>query len=322
MKAKNFAMILPAVVWAGVANAAPVGLTFSGEIKANTVGQANYDPLQSAGADIGLSWRNSGAINLGFDAEITSFVPLGSSRDFMDNATTIWGGVVLASDWGDLTLGNPRGIAHDLNLPSETAAAESLESLLGFTGLTKAALIEGGKLSIQTSGVTDIRTVGATFYQGQGPVNYGFGLHQMDVEGSIFDVTEMSLSYGFGAARAYGLYERMQDDFGGAIIKSTLGARYDLEKWNFGVEMVKVDFDQIPMARNKLFVAYHPSDKITLTAQAENFNLDSDSTNVFGVKGEYRFGQNIFAELGVLQAADENVLGFDRLTSLTVGYRF
>lgn len=114
---------------------ASTGLKFSGDARYE-YNRRGSDTETTLFGDLRAEWRapSSGAIGFGADLQIAT---IQSSGDFVDNEyTEVWGGAVVTTPYGELTLGRPRSVIDGLSLATKLGGSELVDILFSLTSMT------------------------------------------------------------------------------------------------------------------------------------------------------------------------------------------
>lgn len=266
-------------------------------------------------ADIGLSWRadQSGAFGFGADFELSSAKDFDGSSTVSD--TQIWGGAVVSTSFGELTLGNPRPRAGQISVAPILGNAGLHDRDLGLQGLSNVSFLD--ILSVQANG-TSPSVYGAGFAGSSGALSYSIAMHRAENDVFLVDATEITLAYKSGAVHLYGAVETY--DFGTtANRKSLIGANYTLDAWELGVEQMSSDLSGFDASRVMAYGTFAVNESVDLSLQVGSINDSADVFNTVGVSGTYAFESGAYVSAGYLSAKNTTL---DKAASLTLGFTF
>ena len=292
-----FAFAAPAALALDLGN----GFSIVGDVELEYVA-GDGDDFSLGYADLTLSWRS--ASGLGADLSLVSLNDLGDNEG--DHA--LWGGIVVATAIGDVTIGSPRPLMADFSTAPELGT-------VGLYSTGEFGLIFGSYLDIigTYSGFIDI--YGVTLEGQSGGLTYGLGVHSLRAEGNSVDAFEVTARYRMDDAEIYGGFETidLQPD---GYRKAMVGGRYIQDLWSAGIEVSSIrGFGVIDESYTKVYADHQVFNGLTLGIQY--LDLGDAGNNLIGLSGVYEFGPGGFAELGYVSNTDG-----DHQTTAAVGFRF
>jgi hypothetical protein len=252
-----------------------------------------------------LGWRSQGggAIGLGVDLGVDGFHNL----DGGDQREVFWGGLVLTTAAGDLTVGAARPVLVDLfDLPKLGGSTLLDLQLRSLTGPLAKAFAVGA----------DEQLYGVSFRGGSGNLTYALSYHEPESDPISF--LEAGMTYQLGNSLLKAGVEMFE--IGGLdITLLSLGATHDLQRLTLGLHLSEAVDGPADLTSVKLFGAYQITDAFGVEAMVQDVDASSGTFRGYGISGEYGFGGG-YARLGVAEAdgfgADDTVL------DAAVGFRF
>jgi hypothetical protein len=281
------------------------GFTLTGDVELEYVSPDGGDDSTFGFTDLTLGWRSQGggAVGVGFDLSLVSFHDLDSEFD----ESVFWGGLVLTTAYGDVTIGSPRPLLDQLPKTPDIGAARVLDLELGF--------LSGSTLAYFKLLDSDIDVYGISFKGASGAFNYGAAVHQADQGGDNADVIELVVGYTLDQVELYAAFENL-DSGATDFQKFIVGGRYSADRWSVGAEATDFDVSGSSVSTFKLFADYNVTEALAIGAQALEIS-DGGNQRVYGLTGEYGFGSGGFAELGYF-----DVDGSGDAVTASIGYRF
>ncbi len=253
--------------------------------------------------DTTIGWRSQGGGGLGFgvDLSLVAIENLRSSNDF----NAVWGGLVVATGFGEVTLGRPRSLLETMIISPTLGGGDVF--VLELEG-TSGSFLELTGLS------SGIDIYGLSFKGGSGGLSYGAAIHQLDGTSSDSTLVELAAAFETGNLRFQGAFETF--DLGGTRSdKILLGATYDQDVWSAGLLLPRQDTGSA-VTTTKVFGDYALSDIVTLGAQIWRQDTGSSDATLYGLTAEFGSDSGAFGELGVVgQSGDQRF-------NASVGYRF
>jgi len=225
-----------------------------------------------------------------------------------DDYTTFWGGLVLTTSFGEVTLGRPRPLLDTLSLTPDVGAVRIYDLELG--------AITGSFLAAQAQFDTGIDVYGVSLKGTSGAFSYGAALHHVDAGSDTAEVLELTGGFDAGDARVYGGYE-MLDDGSDNLRKLILGARYGADRWAIGAELANFRSGSDDGTVYELYGEYEVTEGLAIGAQYKNYD-DLFGDSLYGVSGIYSMGSGGFAELGYADISGAS----DGIVSASIGFRF
>lgn len=280
------------------------GFSIIGEVELEyTKGETNSASIINT--DITLRWRSEGsaAISFGFDAAIESLYVYEDSED----NTLFWGGVVMTTGFGDLTVGAARPVAETVyDFPDFGSA--SVNRFLLFpatrTGITFFATI------------ADEQVAGVSLVGASGNLGYGISLHELSTAGNEVRSSQLALTFQAGNTMVMGGFETLAVS-GSATDATTyrVGVLHDFGTLELGAEYAALEASTGSTQRvTRLHAAYEVFQDVTLRADLGKFNGSGTSENLWALGAEYRFGNGGFVQGGATSVGDEETwdvgLGF------------
>ncbi len=301
----RFLGILAAASLATPAAALDFGNSFSvkGVVELSYLSSGGGSDSSIGYGDVTLGWRSQagGQIGYGFDLGIVAFADL----DGGDTASAVWGGLVLTTSAGDITIGNPRPLLKTMFAPPSIGGARILDfeletftgSLLEFTGLAD-----------------DLTTYGISFQGTSGALTYGASYHRLDTENA--DIVELVGAYAVGNTVLKAGYETIRGG-GMSLDKYLLGATYAVDRWSVGAVLSSFNLGMGDATGFRLYGDYAVTDKFKIGAQAITVDFGGSQT-LYGLTGEYGFGSGGYARLGFADVSGSS----DPFYTASVGFRF
>jgi hypothetical protein len=284
------------------------GFTLSGEVELEYLTNGSGEDESFGFADVTLGWRSQGGGQMGFGFDLT----LVDYEDLTDSESvnTFWGGLVLTTGFGEVTVGNPRPL---LKTMIDTPDIGGIR-VFNF----EISSITGSSLEVLAL-FADFDMYGISFKGGTGPLSYGASYHQIDAPGPEIDAIELAVNYQIGKTLIQGGVEVLDNGVSSAE-KLLLGATYVEDRWSAGAMLTKATQGSTDVTAIKLFGDYSISEAFSVGAQVLTLDVDgSDSQTFYGISGEYGFGPGGFAQLGVFSSDNS---GADEVYSASIGYRF
>jgi Gram-negative porin len=281
------------------------GFSVTGDVELEYLTEGGSDDSANGFADVTLGWRSQagGAIGFGFDLTVNTIQQL----DEGDGFTSYWGGLVLTTGVGEVTVGNPRPLLKTMINSPDVGAARLYD--LEFSTITGSTM----ELVALTN---DENLYGISFKGGAGALTYGASYHS--VEGENIDIVELAANYTVGNTLIQGGLELI-DTPTASLEKVLIGATQSYDRWSAGAIVGRVSQGSEDVNSLKIFGDYNVTDALTVGAQVLTINGGGDSETYYGVSGEYGFGPGGFANLGLLDS-DNN--GGDAVYNASVGFRF
>jgi hypothetical protein len=281
------------------------GFSLTGDVELEYLSPDGGEDTTFGFTDLTLGWRSQGggAVGVGFDLSVVSYHDFDSDFD----ESVFWGGLVLTTAFGDVTVGSPRPLLDLLPKTPDIGGARVLDLELGF--------LTGSTLAYFKLLDSDVDVYGISFKGESGAFNYGAAVHQADGVGDKADVIELVVGYSLDQAELYAAFEKL-DDGSTDLQKFIVGGRYTAERWSVGAEATDFDASGSSVSTFKLFADFNVTDALTVGAQALEISQDG-SQRIYGLTGEYGFGTGGFAELGYFDADGSS----DAVTA-SIGYRF
>lgn len=281
------------------------GFTLTGDVELEYISPDGGDDVTFGFTDLTLGWRSQGggAVGLGFDLSLVSFHDLDDGQD----ESAFWGGLVLTTAFGDVTIGTPRPLLDQLPKTPDIGAARALDLELG--------LFSGSYLAYFNLFDSSLNVYGVSLKGSSGAFSYGAAVHRAESGGDKADVIELAIGYELDATELYAAFE--QFDAGPVDLqKLIVGARYSAERWSIGAEASNLDAPGTSVSTVKLYGDYKVTDALTIGAQALEIS-EGGGERIYGLSGEYGFGSGGFAELGYF-----DVDGSGDAVTASIGYRF
>ena len=278
------------------------GFTLSGDVELEYI--SSNGSTESIGfVDATLGWRSQAGSAVGFGFDLT---PVGFSfLDTGDTSSTFWGGLVLTTAVGEVTIGNPRPLLTTMINAPELGGYRILE--LEFSQITGSTL---EVIALQS----DEQLYGVSFKGSSGALAYGASYHT--VEGSAADILELVATYQLGNILIQSGAETIRGS-GTSFNKFLIGATYAADRWSAGVLVSSANALGTDVTTTRLFADYAVSDALTIGAQ--KMSIDGPfSGSLYGVSAEYGFASGGFAQLGVIGSSP----GGDTAYTASIGFRF
>jgi hypothetical protein len=258
-------------------------------------------------ADLTASWRSRGDGGLGFGADVT----LEAVRLFNtgDNLSVFWGGLVLTTGFGEITVGAPRPILVDFLATPDLAGSSIVEfdfseGKIG-PSLTAAQLLVTGK---------EIDFYGVSLKGSAGALDYGVGLHQIDAGSGDINVLELGARYRIDRLiLTAGAELRDFSTVSGTQELWTVGALYEADRWSIGAQARQAqDPGSDSVTSLRVYGDYAVTEALTIGVQAVDAETLGDT--VYGISAQYEVGMG-FAGLGYLGGSTEALVA-------NIGLRF
>lgn len=278
------------------------GFTLTGDIELEYLVSDGDD--QTVGlTDLTLSWRSQsgGGLGFGFDLGVQSF------HDFDDNSnpSILWGGLVLTTGFGEVTVGNPQPFLDTIADRPAIGGIDAYQVELG--------LFTGSSLSYFLLTAPSLDSYGVSFAGSSGDLSYGVALHRVEQGSDNAEVYSAMLAYSFGGTRVYAAFEDLREG-GDSYRKIMLGGEYDAETFRLGANVTDLTIGATSEQTTELYAEYNVTDSFVLGAQVFDF---ASVTTLYGISGTYGFAQGGFAELGY--ATDDDG---DDVVSASIGWKF
>jgi hypothetical protein len=287
------------------------GFTLTGEVELE---YAHYDGAGTnqgayAFVDLGLKWRGQAAngFGLGVDVDLVGTDATGSDSDF----SKVWGGLVLTTDLGDLTIGTPRSLIKTMILAP---------NLGGFTAFERSNDSFGGSW-LESFGVADFVNISGVSFKGtKGVLSYGASYNWIssDLPGdSKQRILELAAVLETGKIRLQAGFQQ-REFLGVSVIRRSLGATFTGDRLSAGVLRSETPSGFFPTSSTLVFADYDITDALTLGAQANQTQIGNFWTNIYGLTGEYTLANGAFAQAGLYSAPDYDVTHAE----VSIGFRF
>lgn len=282
------------------------GFSVTGDVELEYVKPEGGSSFSFGYGDLTLGWRSQagGAVGLGFDLTGIAVHDLDNS----DTYSMVWGGLVLTTSFGEVTIGRPRPLLDTLSPSPDIGALRVLELELG--------TISGSLLASEALFDPGLDVYGVSLKGAAGTFSYGAALHQVDTGSAKADVLELTAGYQAGATRIYGGFE-MLDFASDDIRKLILGARHGADRWAVGAEVVTFRAGSNEGTTYELYGEYEVIEGLAIGAQVQNLD-DIIGESIYGVSGVYSMGSGGFAELGYAKISGSD----SGIVSASVGFRF
>lgn len=253
--------------------------------------------------DLTLSWRSQsgGGVGFGFDLGVQSF----HDFDANTNPSVLWGGLVLSTGFGEVTVGNPKPFLDTISDRPAIGGIDAYQVELG--------LYSGSSLTYFLLSAPSLDSYGVSFAGGSGDLSYGVALHRIEQGSDHAEVYSAMLAYSFGAARVYAAFEDLKEG-GDSYRKIMLGGEYEAETFRLGANVTDLTVGPDNGTTTELYAEYDVTESFVLGAQV--FDFDS-LTTLYGISGTYGLAQGGFAELGY--ATDDDG---DDIISASIGWKF
>lgn len=280
------------------------GFSLTGEVELEYIDFAD-DSDAALWVDVTLGWRSQGggAIGVGFDLGVDGFANL----DGGDSRGVFWGGLVVTTAAGDLTVGAARPVLADIyDLPKLGGSTLVTLELRSATGPIAGALAVLG----------DEQLYGVSFKGSSGNLTYGISYNEPEDEPLSF--LEAGVTYRIGNSLLKAGIETI--GIGGIdLTLVSLGATHDFQRLSLGVHLTELVDGPSDVSNVQVFGSYQVTDALTVEAMVQDIDGSGTSIRGYGVSGEYSFG-GAFARLG---AASIDGFGTDdTLLDAAVGFRF
>jgi hypothetical protein len=283
------------------------GFTVSGDVELEYSADEIGNEGSTAFIDATLGWRSQagGSIGFGFVLDLVGMESFGAGF----SASAITGGLVLTTEFGEFTVGNPRPL---LSTMIDTPMIGGLR-----TYDVQLENLSGSTLEFLNLTTDEVDIYGASFKGSAGAITYGISYHTVEeIDGSR--IVELAATYQLGKALIQAGMEAVDINPIGEIDKHFLGATYVEDRWSAGLMLTFFEQSAVKIRTTRLFGDYEVSDAFKVGAQALNFEIGGTSGTSYGLTGEYGFGSGGFAELGSLFSSG----GDDAIYQVSIGYRF
>ncbi len=301
---------LPLILLAAAPFSGPVsaqdaggGFSVSGNVQLEYYVDDNGSDESFGFLDTTIGWRSQGGGGLGFgvDLSLVAIENLRSGNDF----NAVWGGLVVATGFGEVTLGRPRSLLETMIIAPTLGGGDVLQLELESTSgsfLELAGLAPG------------IDIYGVSFKGGSGGLSYGAAIHRLDGSADDQTLVELAAAFETGSLRFQGAFETF-DTSGTRSDKILLGATFDQEVWSAGLLFARQDAGST-VTTTKVFGDYALSDIVTLGAQIWRQDTSGSDSTLYGLTAEFGSDSGAFGELGVVGESG------DQRFNASVGYRF
>lgn len=259
-------------------------------------------------ADVTLGWRSQQGGPIGFGFDISHF-----RQENPDDATgysIFWGGAVVTSSYGELTIGRPRPLLDQFSMAPSIGTSSSMDlKLQGFFGSYMAHL--------QIIAPT-IDSKGIGFKGRINGFSYGVGVHEFDNSGVTQTVFDIAASYESGPLLVYAGYERLPVEVASVPDHRALaGLRYAADRWAVGAEFNWTEYPFGTIEAKMIFGEYQVSDSLLLGLQYLDAG-PSGNDPYYGASGIYSFDSGAFAEIGYFKGGAPG----SEYLSASVGFEF
>ena len=280
------------------------GLSLTGEVELEH-GRAEISESFLRG-DVTLGWRNAGteALGFGFDLNVVAINPTGGT----DDVTMYWGGLVLSTGFGEITLGGARPV---------------LDDVYDFPDFSKLSLYEIGVPPFAESYTTfftalqDEFTPGVSLVGSSGALGYGLSLHEVESFTGSVRSTQLALTYATGDTTFLGGFETLSLSTG-SLSNFRLGVVQRMEAITLGAEVGSLQGTGTPdVTTARLHGAYDVTDALTVGANLGYVEDVGGSDTLWSANAEYRFGNGGFIEGGVTSLGTS-----DDIVDIGIGFRF
>ena len=281
------------------------GLSFGGEIKLEHVSDGTESESFIA-SDVTLGWRSAadGGLGFGFDLTADSLYLISESED----VTAYWGGLVLTTGFGDVTIGAARPVTETIySFPS-----------FGTSRLTDFRLLaaKGSYISFLTILSDDI-TPGVSLEGSSGALSYGVSLHELDSPGGNIRSSQIALGYAMANTTILGGFEVLSIPGGNSASSWRLGVVHEMDALTLGAEINVLEGD---LNGSDTFVrlhgAYDITEALTVSADVGRVDVSGVTDTVWALGAEYRFGNGGFIQAGTTSLDD------DEIWDVGIGLRF
>lgn len=282
------------------------GFSLSGDVELEYV---NPDGGSDGGfgfSDLDLGWRGQGggAVSFGFDLGLESRHDLESG----DDASVIWGGLVLGLGFGEVTVGNPRPLLDQLPDVPDIGSVRAIRDELDFlTGSAQSALL-------LSEGSLD--SYGVSLKGESGGLTYGASLHRIEGGGDSIDALELMAMYEYDQGAFYAGFETFDED-SLDLEKLIVGGQFSADRWAAGLEYARVETGGSDGDIFTLYGDYKPTETLSIGVQVLDFGDVADTT-FYGVSGRFGMANGAFAELGAFTAKNSD----SDAVSASIGYEF
>jgi hypothetical protein len=258
--------------------------------------------------DATLSWRNSSAGTLGFGLDLTvdSIFILGEN----DDATSYWGGVVLTTGIGEITLG---------------AARPVIDTVYSFPDFGTLSIYNVSFPPIARSFTTFFAAIeedvlpGISLEGSAGALTYGASIHELQTFSGSARSSQIAVTYAIGDTTLLGGFETISaSGMGNNVSIYRLGALHRMDRLTIGAELSSLDASTSPTTSlGLLYGAYDVTEALTVSGSLGVVDQSSGSETLWNLGAEYRFGNGGFLQGGVtsLGASDE-------IVDVGIGFRF
>lgn len=282
------------------------GLSLTGEVELEHGRGEESDSFLHG--DATLSWRNGGAGALGFGLDLTveSIFVLGDNEDI----TSYWGGVVLTTGVGEITLG---------------AARPVIDTVYSFPDFGTLSIFNVGFPPIARSFTTffaaieeDI-VVGVSLEGSAGALTYGASIHELNTFSGTAHSSQIAVTYAMGDTTLMGGFETVSvSGMGGSVSTYRIAALHRMDRLTLGAELSSQDADMSPSTNfGLLYGGYDVSEALTVRGNIGVVDEISGSDTIWNLGAEYRFGNGGFLQGGVTSLGDS-----DEIYDVGIGFRF
>ncbi len=280
------------------------GFSLTGEVELEAI-DFGADSDSALWVDVTLGWRSQGgaAIGFGVDLGIDGF----HNIDGGDQREVFWGGLVLTTAAGDLTVGAARPVLLDLfDLPKLGGSTLVDLELRSLTGPLAKAFAVG----------SDEQLYGVSFRGISGDLSYAVSYHEPETAPISF--LQAGVTYQIGNSLLKAGIEQVE--IGGLdFTLLSLGGTHDFERFSLGLHLSEIVEGPGDLSSVQIFGAYQITDALIVEAMVQDVDSSSASFQGYGLTGEYGFGGG-YARLGV---AEVDGLGTDdTVLDAAVGFRF
>jgi hypothetical protein len=283
------------------------GFSLMGDVELEYVDSTGSGSSSTFGfADMTLGWRSQAGGAIGFGFDLTGVAA--SDIDDGETYSAFWGGLVLTTAFGEVTVGRPRPLLDTLSPAPDVGALKIYELELG--------MISGSFLASEALFGSDLDIYGISLKGSSGAFSYGAAVHQVDTGSNTADIVELTGGYDAGAVRVYGGLE-MLDDGSDEFRKLILGARYGADRWAIGAELANFTAGPSDGTVYELYGEYEVIEGLAIGAQYLNYD-DFIGESLYGISGIYSMGSGGFAELGYTDVTGPS----DGIVSASIGFRF
>lgn len=255
--------------------------------------------------DLTFGWRGQGggAVSLGFD------LGLESRHDFDngDAESVFWGGLVVGTGFGEITVGNPRPLLDQLPQVPDVGSVRAIREEVDFlTGSAQSALLLSS---------SSLNAYGISLKGGNGGLTYGASVHRLEDGGDATNVLELMAMYEYDRGAFYAGYETFDED-SLDLEKLIVGGQFSAQRWAAGLEIARLDTESDNEDIFTLYGDYKPTEALSIGVQVLDFDT-ADST-LYGINGRFGMANGAFAELGAYTSDGSG----DDAISASIGYEF